>query len=89
MWVGTKNGTWNEEKHAQHPEFMGWNVYSDGLLADDIEINNRTPEECQDAFLWRHTLEGSGALGQKEGRCADKPDWNLDASFCGPRSSLL
>jgi len=23
MWVGTKNRTWNEEKHAQHFEFIG------------------------------------------------------------------
>ena len=84
MWVGTKNGTWDEYKQQQHAEFRGWNTVSAELLADDIEINDRTPQECQDIFLWQHALEGSEKFGQKVLTYADKPDWNTDISFGGP-----
>jgi len=84
MWVGTENGTWTDEEKETYETFMGWNEYSKRLLGDDDPINDRTPEECRDIFLWRHALEGSGALGQKEGTYADRPDWNVDVSFGGP-----
>jgi len=95
MWVGTKNGTWDEEKQRQNLEFMGWNEYSEKLLDDEIEINDKTPEECRDIFLWQHALEGSNELmpanykeltGREshERTYGDKPDWNMDASFGGP-----
>jgi len=83
-WVGTKNGTWDKETQLQYEEFMGWNAWSAKLLSDQDPINDRTPEECRDLFLWRHALEGSGALGQKEGKYGHKPDWVADASFGGP-----
>ena len=83
-WVGTKNGTWDEYTQLQYLEFMGWNAYSAKLLSDQDPNNDKTPQECRDLFLWQHALEGSGALGQKEGRYGNKPDWIVDASFGGP-----
>ena len=95
MWVGTKNGTWDEETQKQYPEFMGWNAYSAKLLSDDDPTNDRTPEECRDLFIWRHRAEGADKLmppdykqktGREhhEGKYGNKPDWNVDASFGGP-----
>lgn len=83
MWVGTKNGTWSEEKQKSNLEFMGWNSYSEKLLADDDPTNNRTPEECRDLFMWNHTVKGSSALGQKEREYGTRPDWIADVSFSG------
>jgi hypothetical protein len=83
-WEGTKNGPWDDYTQLQYPEFDGWNARSKDLLEDDDPTNNRTPEECRDLFLWNHRAEGSGALGQKEGKYGHKPDWNADLGFGGP-----
>jgi len=83
-WVGTQHGTWDAETQAQYPTFIGWDAYSEQLLEDDEPINDKTPQECQDMFLWLHRAEGSGVLGQKEGKYGNKPDWNVDVSFGGP-----
>jgi hypothetical protein len=83
-WVGTTNGSWDEATQKQYPEFVGWNAISEKLLSDSDPINDRTPEESRDLFLWQHRAEGSGALGQVEGEYGNKPDWNFDASFGGP-----
>ena len=83
-WVGTKNGTWDEEKQRQNKEFKGWNAYSEEILADEDPLNNRNPEECRDLFMWLHTVEGCGALGQKGRDYGHRPDWNTDVSFGGP-----
>lgn len=83
-WVGTKNGSWSKEMQQQYPEFVGWNAISQKLLSDDDPTNDRTPQESRDLFLWQHRAEGSGALGQKEGKYGNKPDWLVDASFGGP-----
>jgi hypothetical protein len=84
MWVGTKNGTWDERTQQQYPEFMGWNAYSEKLLKDANPYNDMTPEEARDLFIWQHLVEGCDSLGQKEGKYGHKPDWNVDASFGGP-----
>ncbi len=84
MWVGTKNGTWDEETQGQYVTFEGWNKLSESLLTDDDPVNDRTPEECRDLFIYQRAIEGSGALGQKEREYGNKPDWNGDASFGGP-----
>ncbi|MFC1543523.1 carboxypeptidase-like regulatory domain-containing protein [Candidatus Neomarinimicrobiota bacterium] len=84
MWVGTENGTWDEETQKRYRSFIGWNDYSAALLADGDPDNDRTPEECRDLFLWMHRAEGSDALGQKEGPYGHKPDWNADVSLSGP-----
>ncbi|MFC1543471.1 carboxypeptidase regulatory-like domain-containing protein [Candidatus Neomarinimicrobiota bacterium] len=84
MWVGTANGTWDEETQDSYPSFVGWNAVSAGYLADDDPINDKTPEECRDMFMYLHTTEGSAALGQREGEDGTKPDWNVDASLNGP-----
>jgi len=83
-WVGTTNGPWDQYTQLQYPEFDGWNSYSAKLLADDDPINDRTPEECRDLFLWNHACEGSAALGQRERKYGNKPDWNVDVGFGGP-----
>jgi len=89
MWVGTANGPWDKETQEQYPTFIGWNKYSENLLSDNDPTNDRTPEECRDLFLWRHTLPGSAALApegydRKERQYGNKPDWNVDVSFGGP-----
>jgi len=84
MWEGTANGSWNEETKAKYPQFPGWDAYASLLAMDDDPKNDLTPEQARDLFLWQHRAEGSGKLGQKEGRYGDKPDWNVDASFGGP-----
>jgi len=83
-WDGTDSGVWDEQTKLQYPSWVGWNRYSELLLADDDPTNNRTPEECRDLFLWNHRAEGSAALGQKEGKYGHKPDWNVDIGFGGP-----
>jgi len=87
-FVGTEHGTWTEAEKEQYKPFMGWNDYSEMLLADEDPNNDRTPEECRDMFMWLHRTEGSGALGQKEGKYGNKPDWFVDASFGGPIPSI-
>jgi hypothetical protein len=83
MWVGTANGTWDEEKQKSNLEFMGWNAYSEKLLSDDDPTNDRTPEECRDLFMWTHTVYGSSALGQTERDYGTRPDWNTDIALSG------
>ena len=83
-FVGTAKGGWDSYKKAQNMPFEGWNSFSAKLLADKDLKNNRTPQECYDMFMWEHTLEGSAALGQKEGTYGDKPDYLGDVSFSGP-----
>ncbi len=83
-WVGTENGTWDEEKQATYPSFEGWDKVAERLNSNDETIDDRTPEQCRDLFIWRHALKGSEELGQKEAKYADKPDWYSDMSFGGP-----
>jgi len=83
-WTGTANGTWDEEEQLENKKFMGWDAVSAKLLSDKDPTNDRTPEECRDRFLWLHRAEGSGALGQREGKYGNKPDWNVDLGFGGP-----
>ena len=84
MWVGTKNGTWDQEMQDQYFYFQGWNAYSDALIGDGDPSNDMTPEQARDRFMWLHRSEGSSALGQKEQKYGHLPDWNLDLSFGGP-----
>jgi len=83
-WVGTEHGTWDQYTKDQNLPFLGWNKYSEDLLKDDLPENDMTPEQAQQYFMWLHRTEGSGALGQKEGKYGDKPDWVVDASYGGP-----
>ena len=83
-WVGTKNGTWDIYTQDQYNYFQGWNAISEGLLGDDDPTNDMTAEQARDRYMWLHTVEGSAALGQKERKYYNKPDWNLDVSFGGP-----
>ena len=91
-WAGTENGTWDEYKKNQNLSFIGWNAYSEALLADDDPTNDMTPGQAQQRFIWLHRSQaksewgviGSGELGQKEGEYGHKPDWNADVSFGGP-----
>ena len=84
MWEGTANGGWDEETQAQFPNFVGWDAVSAQSLADTDPSNDRTPEQARDLFLWQHGAEGSAALGQKELKYSDKPDWIGEASLGGP-----
>jgi hypothetical protein len=81
-WLGT--GQWPDSIRSQYPEFEGWIKISDDRNTDGNTLNDLTPEECRDLYMWLHRVEGSGALGQREGEYGHKPDWYLDASFGGP-----
>jgi len=94
-WVGTMNGTWDDETKRQNLEFLGWNRYSQDLLLDDDPNNDMTPEQAQQRFIWLHRSEGSDALmptnykevtgrDHHEGKYGNKPDWVVDASYGGP-----
>ncbi len=65
-WVGTANGTWDEETAApfEFNTFQGWNAISADLLGDNDPSNDRTPEECRDMFVWLHRSEA-------------KAEWNV------------
>jgi len=81
-WVGTTNGTWDEEMQDKYYEFIGWNKIAEG-------IDGMSAEDCRNLFMWQTQAEGSSALAPEgynrpEGKYGDKPDWNVDASFGGP-----
>ena len=82
-FVGTAAG-WDQNTVNQYQSFIGWNTVSKNLLADKDPNNNMTPEQARDLFLYLHRAEGSGALGQKEGKYGNKPDWFGDGSVSGP-----
>jgi len=94
MWDGTsrdsednlKGGYWDEATQDQYPKFNGWDEYSQALKDDDDPLNDRTPAECRDLFMYRHAVEGSGDLDpeQTELEYAHKPDWNGEVSLDGP-----
>lgn len=88
MWVGTENGTWDDETKKQYNSFVGWNAISEKLLADDDPTNDRTPEEARDLFLWNHRVQGVESLGRAAGSYGDKPDWDVDAGLGGPVPGL-
>ncbi|MFC1543525.1 carboxypeptidase regulatory-like domain-containing protein [Candidatus Neomarinimicrobiota bacterium] len=83
-YVGTKNGSWDEEMQQNYDSFSGWNEFSDRLLNDEDPSNDRTAEECRQLFMWRNTVEGCDSLGQVPRTYGDKPDWVMDASLSGP-----
>ena len=83
-WDGTANGAWSEEMQRQYPEFVGWNAIAKSLNTDRYSNNDMTPEDLRNMFLWFTAAEGSGKLGQKEGKDGDKPDVDVDVSFGGP-----
>jgi hypothetical protein len=82
MWEGTQN--WSEDMQRQNRTFVGWNKISEQLLSDDDPVNDKTPQEARDMWLWEQAIEGASAVGQKEQTYADKPNWNLDLSLGGP-----
>jgi len=83
-WTGTNSGAWDEYTQQQYKFFEGWNSVAEKNNSDSNPDNDATPEQLRDLFLWQHRAEGSGALGQKEGKYGNKPDWKADASFGGP-----
>jgi len=84
MWEGTANGGWDEATQNRYPSFEGWDALASRLNTDDDPSNDLTPEQARDLFLWQHRAEGSGDLGQKEGKYGESPDWNMDLSLSGP-----
>jgi len=81
-FVGTTKG-WDAGTQHQNLSFEGWNSVSSRLLKDNDLKNDKTPQECYDMFLWEHAAEGSAALGQKESKYGDKPDYLGDLMFSG------
>jgi len=84
MWGGTDKGAWTPEEQESYPEFVGWNEVSSNLLSDNDPSNDMLPSQARDLFLWYHQVEGSGKLGQEEGKYGHKPDVNVDVGFGGP-----
>jgi outer membrane receptor protein involved in Fe transport len=88
-WVGTKNGDWDAYTQGQYREFEGWNAFTERLNNDDDPLNDMTPQEAQNLFIWQHALQGSGDLGHPNpGEYGEKPDYNIDASLSGPIPGL-
>ena len=70
-------------------DFVGWVSVSESSMKDnvdgvDVQNNDLTPEQARDLFIYRHAIEGSGAMGQKEKVYGNKPDQWIDASLSGP-----
>ncbi len=84
MWTGTSEGGWTEEQQASYPYFEGWNSVSNRTLSDNNPDNDMDPRQARDLFLWYHRVEGSGDLGQEEGKYGHLPDYNVDVSLSGP-----
>jgi outer membrane receptor protein involved in Fe transport len=49
-WTGTDNGAWDRYTQQNYPSFIGWNAFSQNLLADDDPTNDLTPEAAQKRF---------------------------------------
>jgi outer membrane receptor protein involved in Fe transport len=73
-WTGTDNGAWDTYTQESHPQFQGWNAYSQSLLADDDPSNDLTPEAAQQAFLWQH----------RKDFVINNPDYEIDLTVGGP-----
>ncbi|MEE9432409.1 MAG: carboxypeptidase-like regulatory domain-containing protein [Melioribacteraceae bacterium] len=73
-WTGTNNGSWDEYKKRQFPQFDGWNSFSQKLLQDDDPTNDLTPEAAQKVFMWEHRKQGD----------ITQPDYYIDGGFGGP-----
>lgn len=83
-FVGTDKGTWDAQKQKENRSFVGWNKISEDLLGDGDPSNDLTPQQARNLFIWEHAIKGADSLGQKVNNYANKPDWQLDASFGGP-----
>ena len=84
-FVGTENGTWDEDMQDQYISFDGWNDYADGKPL--------TPEDYRKQYIWQHRAKGNSALGipsaeelghPHPGEYGNKPDVNIDLSLSGP-----
>lgn len=75
-FVGTANGTWDEEMQTRYPSFQGWNQFVEG------RTDGLTPEQAQQIFIWQHQVDMDGSL--RKGAYDDKPDINVEASLGGP-----
>lgn len=73
-FVGTENGTWDEELQNQFPFFQGYNSLASNLASDENPNNDLTPEQIQALFLWRHRRDLS----------ASNPDYVVDGGLGGP-----
>lgn len=82
-FIGTAKA-WDANTRNQYLTFVGWNAVADRFNKDKNPDNDMTPEQARDLFLWLHRAEGSSALGQKEGKYGDRPDWFTDGSLSGP-----
>ncbi len=100
-FVGTKakdeqgEYIWDKYTQQQNRSFDGWNKYSAKLLANDLAIDNKTPQECYDFYMWNHRAEGpdysavdlepEGFTGRpRETLYGQKPDVMVDLGFGGP-----
>ncbi len=91
MWVGTKNGEWDETTQNSYDNFIGWDAVANNRNNDSDPSNDMTAEEARDLFLWRHMAEGSNELAPdgysgpaRENQYGHKPDWLIDAGIGGP-----
>ncbi len=73
-FVGTENGSWNEETQNQYPFFQGYNSLAENLASDENPNNDLTPEQIQAQFLWEHRRDLSNV----------SPDYVIDGGFGGP-----
>ncbi|WP_421775063.1 TonB-dependent receptor [Gracilimonas sp.] len=73
-WTGTSNGAWDQYTQQDYPSFIGWNAFSQSLLADDDPTNDLTPEAAQQAFLWQHRKDFA----------ITEPDYEIDLTVGGP-----
>lgn len=76
-WTGTRNGNWDSWTMGEYPEFVGWNVVSQRLMADNDPANDLTPEALQQQFRYL-VRRGDDFLAKKI------PDYHLDLGFSGP-----
>lgn len=73
-FVGTENGTWDQQMQNQYPFFQGYNSLAENLASDEDPNNDLTPEQIQALFLWEHRRDLSNV----------EPDYVVDGGIGGP-----
>ena len=73
-WVGTKNGSWDQNTQHQYPYFQGWSAVSLATMQDKDPKNDLTPEGARQLWQWQRRRAGD----------ITKPDYVIDVGFRGP-----
>ncbi len=72
-WVGTSNGTWDQNTQENYPSFQGWDAVALQMLKSN-DTTALTPTGAQRLWDWQRRRAGD----------INSPDYTIDAGFGGP-----